>query len=413
MTSQRQIVLAAALVVGAAGLAVALTRGEAAGPGAGGGHDHAAMSAADEQRPVRLTREMERRIGVTYATAEEGSLERRVRAVGTVTYDERRLVSLNPKIEGWVEELFVDYTGARVEKGDPMLRLYSPELVAAQEELLLARRLKDRTERVPASRADENAAALLEAARRRLAYWDVPEDEIRRLEATGEPRKGLLLRAPASGVVVEKHAQEGARVVPGAPLFHVADLSTVWLEAEVFEKDLSLIRGGEPAAVSLEAYPGETFEGRVTYVYPTVSMETRTGRIRLEMSNPDGRLKPGMYATVRLVVPARRSAVTVPQTAVLNTGERSLVFVRREDGALVPREVVTGLAADDRLEVLEGLRAGETVVSSSAFLIDAESSLGAAMQAMADSGGTDHEGHGDGGPAADAVPAGSAGHDSH
>lgn len=402
MTSRRQLVLAAALVAGALAVTLAMTAGGERSEADGEGHDHAAMAAGGEERPVRLSEEMRRRIGVTFAEAVEETLTREVRAVGTVTYDERRLVSLNPKIEGWVEQLFVDYTGARVRRGQPMLRVYSPAMVAAQEELLLARRLLDRTADAPDTRAAANAEALLEAARRRLAYWDVPEDEIRRIEETGEPRKALMLRAPASGVVVEKHAQEGARVMPGTPLYHIADLSTVWVEAEVFERDLSLVREGQEATVALEAYPGETFAGLVTYVYPTVSMEARTARVRLEIPNAGGLLKPGMYATVRLSAPAAGPAVTVPRTAVLNTGERSIVFVRRADGALAPREVRTGLTAGDRVAVLEGLEAGETVVSSAAFLIDAESSLGAAMKAMGTSGdtaagdGDEHAGHGGG-----------------
>lgn len=402
MTSRRQLVLAAALVAGALAVTLAMTAGGERSEADGEGHDHAAMAAGGEERPVRLSEEMRRRIGVTFAEAVEETLTREVRAVGTVTYDERRLVSLNPKIEGWVEQLFVDYTGARVRRGQPMLRVYSPAMVAAQEELLLARRLLDRTADAPDTRAAANAEALLEAARRRLAYWDVPEDEIRRIEETGEPRKALMLRAPASGVVVEKHAQEGARVMPGTPLYHIADLSTVWVEAEVFERDLSLVREGQEATVALEAYPGETFAGLVTYVYPTVSMEARTARVRLEIPNAGGLLKPGMYATVRLSAPAAGPAVTVPRTAVLNTGERSIVFVRRAGGALAPREVRTGLTAGDRVAVLEGLEAGETVVSSAAFLIDAESSLGAAMRAMGTSGdtaagdGDEHAGHGGG-----------------
>lgn len=390
MTQRGQLLTALALVAGAAAITVALTRGDAPETAASGGHDHAAMTAAAEARPVRLSDEMKDRIGVTYATAREESLELRVRAVGTVTYDERRLVSLNPKIEGWVESLYVDYTGAEVRRGQPMLSVYSPAMVAAQEELLLARRLVDRTSAAPDSRAASNADALLEAARRRLAYWDVPADEIRRVEESGEPQKGLVLRAPASGIVVEKHAQAGARIVPGMPLYHIADLSSVWIEAEVFEKDLSLVHEGQPARVTLEAYPGQEFDGRVTYVYPTVSLEARTGRVRLEMANPDGRLKPGMFASVSLDAPPTDLAVTVPRSAVLNTGERSVVFVRGADGALAPRNVETGLGGGDRIQVLAGLAAGETVVSSAAFLIDAESSLGAAMQAM----GMDGEGGG-------------------
>ena len=382
MTGRNQLLLAGAMVLGAVGITLALTRGDGPEGTSAAGHDHAAMTADAQERPVRLSDEMKRRIGVTYATAEERALDLQVRAVGTVTYDERRLVSLNPKIEGWVEQLFVDYTGAEVRRGQPMLTVYSPAMVAAQEELLLARQLVERTSGAPASRAADNAQELLEAARRRLAYWDVPTEEIRRVEESGEPQKGLVLRAPASGIVVEKHAQAGARITPGVPLYHIADLSSVWIEAEVFEKDLSLVHEGQAASVSLEAYPGERFTGRVTYVYPTVSLEARTGRVRLEIPNPDGRLKPGMFANVRLDAPPTAVAVTVPRTAVLNTGERSVVFVRDEGGTLVPRGVQPGLGSGDRVQILEGLDAGETVVSSAAFLIDAESSLGAAMQSM-------------------------------
>lgn len=400
MTSRRQLVLAAALVAGALAATLAMTGGSEGVKAGGGGHDHAAMAAREDGRPVRLSEEMRSRIGVTFAEAVEETVTREVRAVGTVTYDERRLVSLNPKIEGWVEELFVDYTGARVRRGEPMLRVYSPAMVAAQEELLLARRLAERTADAPDTRAAANAEALLAAARRRLAYWDVPEDEIRRIEETGEPRKALMLRAPASGVVVEKHAQEGARVMPGTPLYHIADLSSVWVEAEVFERDLSLVREGQEATVTLEAYPGATFAGRVTYVYPTVSMEARTARVRLEIPNVEGRLKPGMYATVRLSSPAYGPTVTVPRSAVLNTGERSVVFVRGAGGVLAPREVRTGLTAGERVAILEGLEAGEIVVASAAFLIDAESSLGAAMKAMGSTGEATE----------DRQPAGHAGH---
>lgn len=382
MTGRNQGLLAAAMVLGAAGITFGLTRGDGPAAESAAGHDHAAMTAGAEGRPVRLSNEMERRIGVTYATAVETSLDLRVRAVGTVTYDERRLVSLNPKIEGWVEQLFVDYTGAEVRRGQPMLSIYSPAMVAAQEELLLARQLVDRTSGAPESRAADNAHSLLEAARRRLAYWDVSAEEIRRVEESGVPQKGLVLRAPASGIVVEKHAQAGARIMPGIPLYHIADLSSVWIEAEVFEKDLSLVQEGQTASVSLEAYPGEVFTGRVTYVYPTVSLEARTGRVRLEIPNPGGRLKPGMFANVRLDAPPTALAVTVPRTAVLNTGERSVVFVRTESGGLVPRDVRPGLGSGARVQILDGLAAGETVVSSAAFLIDAESSLGAAMQSM-------------------------------
>ncbi|HZD06338.1 MAG TPA: efflux RND transporter periplasmic adaptor subunit, partial [Longimicrobiales bacterium] len=300
-------------------------------------------------------------------------------ALGTVAYDETRLATVNPKVDGWVEELFVDFTGAPVERGQPLLAVYSPKLVSAQEELVLAARLaRDAGE----GRASENARALLESARRRLAYWDIPADEIRRIEDTGEITKTLTLRAPASGVVVEKNVVEGDRIMPGMTVYRVADLSRVWVEADVFEKDLALVHVGQEATASFETYPGRTFPARVTYVYPTVSMESRTGRIRLELPNPSLALKPGMYARIELDVPPGEPTLVVPRSSVLDTGARSLVFVRAEDGSLVPREVTPGRTAGREVEVLEGLQAGERVVSSAAFLVDAESNLGALTAGM-------------------------------
>lgn len=406
MTSKRQWIVAGALVAGAA--AVTFLFGGANRPEgvavAAGGHDHGAMAAAPEAGPVLLDERSSGRIGVTYATASLGPLGRTVRAVGTVTYDETRLVDVNPKISGWVERLLVDFTGAEVRQGQPLLAVYSPALVSAQEELILARRLSDRA--AADSRAATNARELLEAARRRLSYWDIPADEIGRIEEEGVADKALVLRSPASGIVVEKNVVEGGTIGPGATVFRIADLSRVWVEAEVFERDLPHLRLGQEAAVSFEAFPGEMFRGRVTYVYPTVSLEARTGRVRLELSNPGLRLKPGMYAAIRMEVPGiRERALQVPRAAVVNTGERSLVFVRHTDGTLVPHEVTTGVVSGDRVEILSGVEAGDRVVSSAAFLIDAESNLGSAMRDMdTDSpkdtapapGGSEHDGHGTG-----------------
>lgn len=382
MTSRKQWIVAGALVVGAATATFLLSAaGDDAEASALGGHDHGAMTAVAESRPVRLDERSSERIGVTYATATLAPLDRTVRAVGTVAYDETRLVDVNPKIEGWVERLAVDFTGAHVRRGQPLLEVYSPALVSAQEELILARRLADRA--AIDSRAATNARELLEAARRRLSYWDIPGDEIRRIEESGVADKALVLRSPASGIVVEKNVVEGGRIGPGATVFRIADLSRVWVEAEVFERDLSLLRIGQEAIVTFEGFPGETFRGRVTYVYPTVSMEARTGRVRLELANPELRLKPGMYAEIRVDVPrVRDRTLQVPRTAVVNTGERSVVFVRHTDGTLVPHEVTTGLAAGDRIEILSGVEPGDRVVSSAAFLIDAESNLGSVMEGM-------------------------------
>lgn len=364
------------------------------------GHDHAAMGGGqgDGLNPVQLTERSARSIGVTFARAERRPLEREVRSVGTVQYNESRLANLNPKIEGWVERLHVDFTGAPVRKGQPMLEVYSPLLVSAQEELILARRLLDDA---TGERAQRNARTLLESARRRLAYWDIPAEQIARIEETGVPQKTLTLRAPATGIVVEKNVVEGGRIMPGMDVFHIADLSTVWVEAEVFEKDLSLATQGQVAEVTFQAYPGEVFTGAITYVYPTVSTDSRTGRVRIELKNPGLRLRPGMYANILLQVKGHSNGLTVPRTAVLFTGERAVVFVRHAEGMLVPHEVTAGLASSNDIEILAGLEEGQEVVTSASFLIDAESNLGASLAGMSDDGATNaidpgpvHEGHG-------------------
>ncbi len=392
MSTRNQIFLAVVLALGAVGVVVAFGFGEE-GQGGGAdpmaGHDHSAMAAADEAQPVSLDAEASRRIGVTYATVSRGSLSRTIRSVGFVRYDETSLASVSPKIEGWVERLFVDFTGAPVQMGQPLMEVYSPALVTAQEELLLARRLLDEARAGGGVRSVERAEELLASARRRLAYWDIPEEEIASIEERGTVTKTLTLRAPAGGIVVEKDVVEGTRIFPGMNLYRIADLSRVWVDAEVFEKDLSLVQMGQHAMVSFEAYPGETFHGSVTYLYPTVSSAARTGRVRLELANPGLRLKPGMYAQVELHGPAIEDVLLLPRTAVLQTGERSVVFHRMPNGQLHPMDVVTGLSSGDQVQLLSGVREGHVVVASATFLIDAESNLGSAMAAMA---GMDHSG---------------------
>jgi Cu(I)/Ag(I) efflux system membrane fusion protein len=401
MSTRTQAIVSAAIVIAAAAVVAVyamLGSGPAPSDGAMAGHDHAAMAGGgDAMRPVRIDPESARRIGITYATVEFGPLESTVRVLGLVAYDETRLVEVSPKIEGWAERLYVAFDGAPVRRGQPLLELYAPTLVAAQEELILARRLVDET-----TSADGPAAArardLLDAARRRLAYWDIPAEVIAEVERSGTPRRTLPLLAPAGGVVVAKNVVEGARVMPETALYTIADLSRVWVEGEVFEKDLALVDVGRTARVSFDAYPGRTFEGTVSYVYPTISAETRTGRIRVELPNPELRLRPGMYANLSFSVPVHRDGLHVPRSAVLSTGTRSVVFVRGEDGVLTPREVTVGVAAGDHIEILAGLQAGEIVVASANFLIDAESNLGAAIDAMGGHGGAGsgdgHEDHG-------------------
>lgn len=390
-------VATAIVVVGAAGLAaVLLTRNDApAAPGMDG-HDHSAMApAAEVASPVMLSAEAARRIGVTYATAERGSLGGEVRAVGLVSYDETRLKAVSPKIDGWIEELFVAYTGQPVEAGAPLFRIYSPMLVTAQEELLLARRLVDQlnaaragTEqgappRQAASQAVTQAMTMLESARRRLRYWDVAEDDIARIERSGDVQRTITLRSPVRGIVLRKDLLSGQRVMAGDAVYQVADLSEVWIDGEVFEQDLGSVRLGQSVRAEFDALPGESRAGRVIFVSPTVAPDTRTVQVRIVVANPGLRLKPGMFATIRVSGAALPSSVHVPRSALLSTGTRSLVFVRSADGHLVPRPVEAGPAIGDRVTIRRGLEAGEVVVASATFLVDAESNLSAALAGMA------------------------------
>ncbi len=386
MSNRKQVLVAAALVVVALAAVLgysAFTRAPAASA-AMSGHVHGAGGAAapaDSQGPkmFSISEERARRIGVAYAVAHTSVLGQSVRSVGTIAYDETRQADVNPKIEGWVEKLYVDYTGAPVARGQALMSVYSPMLVSAQEELILARKLADEEKD---GVAGTNAQEMLAAARRRLAYWDIPAGDIARIEQTGQTQKTLVLRSPAGGVVTEKNVVQGTRIMPGMDLFKIADLSTVWLQGEVFEKDLALVHVGQPATVTLDAYPGETFHGRVAFIAPSVDLQSRTGTVRVELANPGNRLKPGMYAALRIDVPAGRPALVVPRTAVLSTGERAIVFVRHDDGMLMPHEVKLGLAVGDSVEILAGIPNGATVVSSAAFLVDAESNLGSAIASM-------------------------------
>ncbi len=339
--------------------------------GAAGAMDSAAGA---RREPVQLTAEQARAIGVTYTVVTRGPLARTVRTVGQVAAAEPNLSEITPKIDGFVDELFVDATGVAVRRGQPLLTIYSPMLVAAQQELLTADRL---AASVDSSDADawRNARELVTAARRRLAYWDISADQIERLERTGEVTKTLTLRAPFDGVVLEKMVVKGQAVIPGMKLYRLADLATVWIAGEVFEQDLGLMHVGAPVRVEVTAYPERSFAGRVSFVYPTVDEQSRAGRVRITLPNPGGLLKPGMYATMFFYVSLGRDLLSLPAEAVVMTGERNLVFVVAKDGALEPREVVLGARAGDRLEIFRGVAEGERVVASANFLVDAESRL--------------------------------------
>jgi membrane fusion protein, copper/silver efflux system len=367
----------------ALGVAYLATRDDKAAPAAAAAHDHGAAGATAGARPIRLTDVDVRRIGVTFATATLASVSREVRTVGQITFDETRVRAIAPKIDGWVERLYVATTGQPVAHGQPLLSIYSPMLVTAQEELLLARRLQGDVSGADASTM-QRAADLVASARRRLAYWDIPTSEIAEIERTGAVRKTLTLRSPASGYVLEKNVLAGQKIMAGDALYRVADLGAVWVEGEVYEQDLASVRVGQTVRAEFQALPGEHRTGRISYVYPTLSPETRTVRVRVVLPNHDLQLKPGMYATIRITGGAGAPALTVPRSAVLSTGERSIVFVRAASGSLSPREVSLGRSYEERTEILRGVSAGETVVASATFLVDAESNLGTALGGMGD-----------------------------
>jgi len=378
-----------AAVLAAAVVGVAfITRDANVPTAAAAGHNHGAAATSDSARSVMLTPEQARRIGVTYATVTLGALEKEVRSVGQITYDETRVQTISPKIDGWVERLFVNATGQPISMGQALFAIYSPMLVSAQEELLLAKRLQHDVSAASAD-AQQNASDLLSSARRRLAYWDIPEGEIADIERTGQVQRTLTLRSSASGYVLEKNVVAGQKIMAGDALYRVADLSTVWVEGEVFEQDLATVHVGQMVHAELQALPGEHRMGRISFIYPTVNSDTRTARMRVVLPNGDLRLKPGMYATLRIAGTSRPSVLTVPRDAVLSTGERNIVFVKESGGHLAPREVSLGATNDDRIEILRGLAIGDTVVSSATFLVDAESNLRTALGGMGNMPGMD------------------------
>ena len=326
---------------------------------------------------VRLTVAQAQAIGVTFATVERGALRRTVRTVGQIVPAEDRLADVTARIDGFVERLFVNATGLAVRRGEPLLTLYSPMLVSAEEELLSARRLAAGMDSSH-TEAWRNARALVDAARRRLDYWNISAEQVTRLERSGEVTKTLTLTAPTDGVVLEKMVVEGQTVTAGMKLYRIADLSTVWIEGEVFEQDLSAVRIGSFARVELAAYPGRPVTGQVSFVSPVVDEQSRTARVRVVLPNSAASLRPGMYGTLFFDVVLGADALSVPAEAVVMTGTRNLVFVLNAEGTYEPREVMLGAAAGGRIQVLAGLSAGERVVASANFLVDAESRLGSA-----------------------------------
>jgi Cu(I)/Ag(I) efflux system membrane fusion protein len=331
---------------------------------------------------VAISPERIQMLGVRTEAAALRSMVHTVRAIGTVAADERRIGVVNPKFEGWIEQLHVSTTGQTVRRGEALLEVYSPDLVLAQREYLVARSaVVDMAHADPMAR--DNAKAIAAAALSRLKNWDISADQLARLQRTGVATHTLSLSAPIGGIVMDKPALQGLHFGAGDMLYRIVDLSAVWLLADVFEQDLAQIRTGQTAKITVQAYPGRVFEGRVAFVYPTVNAQTRTAKVRIEVPNPDLLLKTDMYATVEIAAPIDSATVlAVPDSAVLDTGTRQTVLVDRGEGRFEPRAVKLGARADGYVAVIEGLREGEKVVTGANFLIDAESNLRAALQAF-------------------------------
>ncbi|MBC7186235.1 MAG: efflux RND transporter periplasmic adaptor subunit [Calditrichaeota bacterium] len=320
----------------------------------------------EQHGALHIPQEKLRAIGVTFGVAERRKLEKRIRLVGRITYDETRLKEVNTKFSGWVESLHVDFVGKVVRAGEPLLAVYSPELVAAQEEYLLALRAKD------------SSPELLEAARRKLLLWDLSETQIGELERNGVPFRVVTLSSPVTGFVIDKTVFQGKHIEAGETLYRVADISRVWLRAAVYEEDLPFLRLGQRVAVELVGEPERKLHGTVDYINPYLDEATRTAEVRVTLANPDGRIMPGMYASVEVSADLGERLV-VPEQAVVFSGERYLVFVDRGEGTLEPREIRTGARTNDFIEVLGDIAPGERVVTSANFLIDSESKLRLAL----------------------------------
>lgn len=330
---------------------------------------------------VTLTADQISQFGVTFGSVEVRPLTSETRTTGVVTLDETAVTQVAPKFGGFVERLYVNFTGQPVQRGEALLDIYSPELVAAEQELLLAGQLERQIGRSAVPGVPGSTTDLVDAARRRLRLWDISDAQINEVLRSGQARRTLTLYAPASGVVVDKKVVDGQSIQPGDHLYTIANLSGVWVEIALREVDAAAIRPGTGADIELASLPGRPFKGRVAYVYPTLDSASRAVRARVVVANTNGVLKPGMYATVRLATPSR-SALTAPNTAILRTGDRNIVFVDMGRGQLKPADVELGRTAGDYTEVLAGLEPGQRVVTSAQFLLDSESNLGEVMRAM-------------------------------
>jgi Cu(I)/Ag(I) efflux system membrane fusion protein len=324
----------------------------------------------EESQTINVDPVTIQKMGVRTALVTKGPLRRVIRTVGSIDYNETALADVTTKFKGWIENLYVDSTGKQVHKGEPLFDIYSPDLYSAQNEYALAMN-------------QSSPGGLRSSARQKLKLFDVSEDQIAELEKTRQPRRTLRVNAPIDGVVVEKMAVRGQMVDAGMKLYRLADLGIVWVQSQIYEQDLSLLKLGQEAEVSLSYLPDRKFRGRITYIYPTMDEKTRTARVRMEFHNPGLFLKPGMFATVEIHADLEPEALLVPDTAILRSGDKNTVFVALEGGKFEPRNVTIGARSEnDQIQVLSGLKEAERVVTSGQFMLDSESQLREAIQKM-------------------------------
>lgn len=333
--------------------------------------------AVAETPAVEIPEDKQQLIGIKTTAVAVRPLSKIIKTVGKVEYDEKRLATVNTRFEGWIEKLYVDYTGKYVKAGEPLAEIYSPELIATQQEFLNALKWTSAV-RTPHSALDKllskDADAIVEAARQRLRLWNISEAQIKIIEETGRPLKTLTIYSPSSGYVVQKMALKGMKIMPGEKLFDLADLSTIWVVSDIYEYELPLIKTGQRANISLSYLPDREFPATLDYIYPALAGETRTAKVRFSIPNPNGALKPQMFTNVEIRVDMGKR-LSIPDDAVIDTGARQIVYVDRGEGNFEPKEVRLGLRTEGFREVIAGLKAGEKVASSATFLIDSEAQL--------------------------------------
>ena len=345
------------------------------------GHEHHEKMKMESKNMIAIDLARLQSIGITYEPARTQEIEKIIRTVGHIETDERRTAHIHVKFDGWIEKLFVNFTGEKVKKGQPLFTVYSPELVSTQQEYLLASQAKNILGKDPHSKAATGAVGAFDAARQKLLLMGISDQTIKNLLKTEKASKALVIDSPIEGTVINKTALAGMRIEPNTELYTIADLSKLWILGDIYEYELPYIHEGQIADVTLSYLPNKIYHSKLNFIYPTVDTQTRTVKARFEIDNQNGQLKPGMYVNLELKIPLGKHLV-VPKDAVLMTGERAVIFIYHGDGKIEWRNVKLGVRSGDVIEILEGIKEGDSIITSANFLIDSESQLKAAMGGM-------------------------------